>query len=233
MVKLIKGFNTPKYTSIGYQFPAFPKPNKEYKRGGDYFICEVLPKLCKDLANYLEKGGKKELREIGEWLFDWNKKQGLRAYKFQYAAFISDICDFMPQYVDPFSHFYYGSNALECMKYMIEPGQTKGQKALDLLMEKAVSDTGYAPYNLEDQMCDCIRWIENYIRPGHDYDHLCRDSIWSTHKIHDHPYGRQKQMLELGLIKSFNDINQHPSDDYILKLAGLTIEQYQQQLRSK
>ena len=65
---------------------------------------------------------------------------------------------------------------------------------------------------------------------GKNYDHLDRDKIWNSSSITDHPYGRQKAMLELGLINSFNDLNNHPSDDYIIKQAGVTAEEYHQRL---
>ena len=227
MAKVFIEYPTPKYTSVGYQFPAFPKPEGNFVRGGDFFIVKMVPKLVRELATWLEKGGKKDLREVGDWLFAWNAKHGLRAYKFQYAAFIADIADFYPQYVNTMSPFYYGSNAIECISYMATPsGKVRGEKFLDAVMERAEKDTGYTAYNLEDQMCDCIRWIENYIRPGHDYDHLDRDVIWSSHKITDHPFGRQKPMLQLGLVQSFNSIDKHPSDDFVLQQAGWTVDRY-------
>jgi hypothetical protein len=227
MAQIIKNYKYPKYTSIGYQFPAFPKPSLDYIRGGDYFMCEILPELVQPLAEWLAKGEKKDLREIGSWMFAWNRDQGLRAYKFQYAAFISDIADFYPEYVNVNSPFYYGTNAVECIKYMVEPGsKLRGELVLDAVMEKAVSDTGYSAYNVEDQMCDAIRWIENYIRPGSDYDHLNYDEIWSSSTINDHPFGRQKNMLKLGLIDTFNGLGKHPSDDYVLSKAGMSVPEY-------
>lgn len=231
MARLFRYHPWPKYTSVGYQFPAFPKPGDGFLRGGDYFITLMVPTIVRELANWLERGVKKDLREVGQWLFDWNARHGLRAYKFQYAAFIADIADFYPKYVNTMSPFYYGSNAVECIGYMAKPtGKLRGEKFLDTVMERAEKDTGYAAYNIEDQMCDCIRWVENYVRPGHSYSHINRDEIWSSHRIVDHPFGRQKPMLQLGLVKSFNQIDKHPSDDFVLAQAGWTIERYKQEV---
>ena len=229
MARIIREYEPPKYTSIGYQFPAFPKPKSPYERGGDYFMCEMLPKLAKLLAVYLTKGQKKDLRQVGEFMFAWNRSMKLRVYYFQYSAVIADICDFFPEFVNRESPFYYGSNAIECIKYMAD-SPLKGDKYRDAVMERAMEDTGHFPYNLEDQMCDCIRWIENYIRPGHDYEHLDRDKIWSSCRIKDHPFGRQKAMLELGLVKSFNDIAVHPSDNYVISRAGLSVDDYKKKV---
>ena len=237
------------YTSIGYQFPAFPKPPKPkveaaplfgiegdyvYKRGGDYFLCEFAPRLARDLAKFLETPNKKDLREIGEWMFNWNKENNLRAYRFQYAAVIADIADWFPQYVNKESMFYYGTNAVECIGYLANTPNGKGKKSeefLDSVMKLIYEETGSLPYNAEDVACDFIRWIENYVRPGDDYADVNMDTLWNSSHIKDHPYGRQKAMLDLGLIKTFNGIKNHPSDDTILKEVGLTVEDYKEKCK--
>jgi hypothetical protein len=220
----------PAYTSVGYQFPAFPKKDGTgFKRGGDRFLVEFAPTLSLDLADFLTRGPKKSLREVGHFMWSWNRDNGLRAYKFQYAAVVADIADFYPELVDPWSHFFYGSNAVECLSYL--SGGSKSEKDLDLLMDCLATATGGRPYDLEDVACDFIRWVENYVRPGGDYDHLCRDSVWNSSLISDHPFGRQRPMLDLGLIESFNQIDVHPSDDYVLKKAGVSVESYRSDVK--
>jgi hypothetical protein len=249
MIEVIKQHPDPFYTSVGYQFPAFPKPPQPkqtedlfigmtgfskpeyiYKRGGDYYLCEYAPRLARDMANYLRRGDKKDLRELGEWMFKWNADNGLRAYRFQYAAVIADVCDWFPEFMNLESMFYYGTNAVECIGYLAEPeggkGNKKGHDFLDAVMNKIFEDTGSLPYNAEDVACDFIRWIENYLRPGADYAHIDMDSIWNSSIIKDHPFGRQKAMLDLGLVHSFNGMTHHPSDDKIILDAGMTVEEY-------
>ena len=234
MVEVFISSTLKKYTSVGYQFPAFPKPIGKFTRGGDYFIAAYVPTLVRELAEWLVVGGKKDLREVGNWMFDWNKRHGLRAYRFQYAAFIADIADFFPQYVNTYSPFYYGSNAVECISYMATPMKKMNEELfLDAIMNRAERDTGFAAYDLEDQMCDCIRWIENYVRPGGIYDSVDRDNVWSSSRIVDHPFGRQRNMLKLGLIESFNTINRHPSGNYVIKQAGLTVDEYKSRVKGE
>jgi hypothetical protein len=74
--------------------------------------------------------------------------------------------------------------------------------------------------------------VENYVRPGAHYDHLDFDGVWSSCRIKDHPFGRQRAMLDLGIIKSFNGMSAHPSDDKVLREAGLTVEQYKEMVRT-
>lgn len=234
MTKLVNYYPAPFYTSIGYQFPSFPKipAGSKYKRAGDYYLTEFAPRLARDMAEFLEKGGKKDLREIGDFMLSWNTANGLKQYKFQYAAVVADIADWYPQYTNKESMFYYGSNAIECISYLAVPTKKmKQDEFLDRVMIKIFEDTGSVPYNAEDVCCDFIRWVENYIRPGAHYDHLDFDAIWSSCKIKDHPFGRQKFMLDLGIVKTFNGIKAHPSDDTVLKRAGLTVKEYKTKVK--
>lgn len=231
MIEIIKSAKRPFYTSVGYQFPSFPKPIEGYKRGGDYFLCEFVPQLAQDVATFLESGDKKDLREVGDFMFRWNADRGLRAYRFQYAAFIADIADWFPDFVNRESPFYYGTNAIECIEYLATKSIKMSKEIfLDSVMMKIYEDTGSFPYNAEDVACDSIRWIENYVKPGGDYDHLDFDHVWNSSTIKDHPYGRQKAMLDLGLVPSFNGMSAHPSDDKILKSLLITPEQYKEKV---
>ena len=227
MIEVIKGTKRTFYTSVGYQFPSFPKPIEGYKRGGDYFLCEYVPQLSYDLAYFLENGDKKDLRQVGDFMFKWNADRGLRAFRFQYAAVIADIADWFPDFVNRESPFYYGTNAIECVGYLATKSIKMPKEVfLDSVMMKIYEDTGSFPYNAEDIACDAIRWIENYVKPGGDYDHLDFDHVWNSSTIKDHPYGRQKAMLDLGLIPSFNGMSSHPSDDKIIKSLFIKEEQY-------
>jgi len=233
MVDFIKHYPSTFMTSVGYQFPKFPKsPSSEYRIGGIYYLCEFAPKLARDLATMLQDTQtpglgitKLTFRQLGEWMLSWNLEHGLGRYIFQYAAVIADIADWLPQYVDHSSMFYYGTNAVNCMSMMGKSSKLKGQDLLDAIMEQAVKDTGGHPYNLEDVMCDTIRYVENYCRPGDAYGHLDLDKVWNTSKI-IHPYGRQKAMLDLGLVKTFNDIKHHPTGDSVIAAAGMKPHEY-------
>jgi len=233
MVEKIKARISPFYTSVGYQIAAFPKPQGNYRRGGDYFICEQVPQLAADVFAFLEQGNKKKnFREVGDFMFAWNKERGFKIFKFQYSAFIADIADWFPEYINKESPFYYGTNAIECLNYLGKKYKGIPQEAfLDQITKKIYEDTGAYPYNSEDVTCDFIRYIENYVKPGQDYRHLDYDSIWNSSKIIDHPYGRQKAMLDLRLTHTFKGITDHPSDDKIIAAAGLTPLQYKERVR--
>lgn len=229
MVEVIRAYKETKFTSIGYQYPQFPKAPEGYRIGGDYYLAEFAPKLAREFSAWLVKGRRKTFREMGEWALDWNTEHGLKRYKFQYAAWVADFGDFFPEFVECESPFYYGTNAIECISYLAKPtSKMKKEDFLDAVMMQIMEDTGALPYNAEDVACDYIRWVENYLKPGGQYDHIDRDKVWNSSVITDHPYGRQKKMLELGLIDSFNNLLVHPSDDYILKLNNMSVQDYKQ-----
>ena len=231
MVEVIMEYDKPKFTSVGYQFPQFPKPIKGFSRGGDYYLHTYAPVLARDFSKWLVQGNRKTFREMGEYALNWNTERGLKRYKFQYAAWVADFADYFPEYVEVESPFYYGTNAIECISYLAKPNvRMKKEVFLDEVMAEIYNETGSVPYNAEDVACNFIRYIENYVKPGEHYAHVDRDAVWNSSTILDHPYGRQKAMLDLGLIDSFNNLNSHPSDDAIIKLAGLTADEYRQKV---
>lgn len=231
MVEVIGNYDKPKFTSVGYQFPQFPKPIDGFRLGGDFYLHSYAPQLARDFSSWLVKGPRKTFRQMGEYALNWNTEHGLKRYKFQYAAWVADFADYFPEYVELESPFYYGTNAIECIQYLAKPvGRMKKEVFLDEVMAEIYAETGSYPFNAEDVACDFIRYVENYLNPKQHYAHLDRDQVWNSSSIDDHPYGRQKKMLELGLIDSFNNINQHPADDYIIKAAGLTVEEYKERV---
>jgi hypothetical protein len=229
MAVRVNTYPDPFYTSVGYQFPRFPKPPEGYKRAGDWFLTSYAPRLARDLAELLTNDPEPlTIREIGDFMFKWNNENGLVQYRFQYAAVIADIADWFPDLVQRDSLFYYGTNAKECISYLAKkPYGTKTEDFLDQVMLKIYKDTGSVPYNAEDVCCDFIRYVENYVKPGHAYDHLDLDNLWNSSSINDHAFGRQKAMVDLGLVKSFKGIGVHPSDDYVLSRLGISVIEYQ------
>ena len=110
----------------------------------------------------------------------------------------ADLADYYPEFIEADSHMYYGKNAKESMDMMANKvGRYKKDLFYDYVMEEASKRTGGAPRDLEDVMCDYIRYIENYIPSSKQgtYDHLDRTKVWNTSAITDHPKGRQKWML--------------------------------------
>ena len=190
------------YTSIGNQIPPFPKPRMGYKTGGKVFFGQYSIALVRDTWNFIDKinstGRKANIRELVDFMCDWNRKNEMKRFHFQYTAVAADLADYYPDLVDETSHMYYGKNAKEAMDLFAEK-VVKISKAnyYDLVMEEAQKATSGHPKDLEDVMCDYIRYVENYIPDSKQktYAHIDRTKIWNSSLITDHPKGRQKWML--------------------------------------
>ena len=191
------------YTSIGNQIPAFPKPTMGYKTGGKLYFGQFALPLVDDtwefIDNIIDSGRKANIREIVDFMCEWNRERGMKRFHFQYTAIAADLADYYPDLVDETSHMYYGKNAQEAMDLFAEKvGKFSKSKYYDLVMEASQEATGGHPKDLEDVMCDYIRYVENYIPDNKQktYAHVDRKLLWNKSLITDHPKGRQKWMLE-------------------------------------
>ena len=159
-----KAKKVPMFTSIGNQPPAPKKGTTNV----DFMINE-LPTLIDEFGDWLVKQ-KRGHKEIVDFLNQHNAKMGHRKFNFQYAAFSMDCSDYYPEYCDVDSHTYLGNNAIRCMQMMC-----KGYKAddfMDMLSER----TGGRAKDLEDVMCDFVRFGQNYVPRGNGtFDHIPED----------------------------------------------------------
>ena len=202
----------PMFTSIGNQIPMFPskhlweslnKSGHEYKTPGKLWIAECMTQLVDDVWSWVDKiryleERKVTIREVVDFMCEWNRDRGMKRFHFQFTATAADLADYFPDIVDPMSHMYYGKNAKESMDmFATKIGRYKKDLYYDYVMESAVKDTGGAPRDLEDVMCDYIRYVENYIPDSKQktYEHLDRTTVWNSSSITNHPKGRQKWKL--------------------------------------
>lgn len=207
-----KNNDIPMFTSIGNQIPMFPskhlweslnKSGFEYKTPGKLWISECMTELVDDTWRFINNTRSSEerkvnIREVVDFMCEWNRARGMKRFHFQFTATAADLADYYPDMVDPMSHMYYGKNAKESMDMFAEKiGRYKKDLYYDYVMEAAKRDTGGAPRDLEDVMCDYIRWVENYIPDSKQktYEHLDRKKIWNSSTITNHPKGRQQWKL--------------------------------------
>ena len=202
----------PMFTSIGNQIPMFPskylweslnKSGSDYKTPGKLWLSECMTDLVDDTWGFIDRvvtneNRKANIRELVDYMCEWNRERGMKRFHFQFTATAADLADYYQDLVEPLSHMYYGKNAKESMDMFAEKlGRYKKDLYYDYVMEAAVKDTGGAPRDLEDVMCDYIRWVENYIPDSKQktYEHLDRTKIWNSSTITNHPKGRQKWKL--------------------------------------
>ena len=239
MLTRFKEYPLPKYTSKGYQIAAFPKipesKKSEYRLAGDHFICELVPKLIDDMLDLFDKNPGKVFtqRELVYFMLDWNTSRGFKRFKFPYNNVVSDISMLVPGYVDEFSLVDLGPNCKEAFDIIIDfsdnPNKKTREHLYDELLMKISAELSFNPntVSVEDSVCVFVHWIENHIditKHGH-YKHLDLDKVFSNHTVIDYPRGRQKPMLELGVIDTFNGAGV-VTGLKVLDRAGMTEDEY-------
>jgi hypothetical protein len=189
----------PIFTSIGNQIPPFPKPSGEYKRGGELYIGEYMTRLVDATYQYLQdSGGGLSIAETVDWVNQWHKDNGLKQFIFVLTAWIMDIAEYMPHYVDQYSRVHYGSNAVEALELLFDGRGFKNKKMfLDAAMDYVVEHlhSPYAEddkkrgigkaYSLEDVCCDYVRYVGCYVPKG--YEHLEPWQVTHNSLIDDYP----------------------------------------------
>lgn len=165
-VEFLRNYDKPMFTSKGNQIPPFNKPRHGYDKGGKEFLCEYAPKLANHIAQYLSdtshyRHGIKELVDI---VLMWMTANGFKKYHFVLTAWVMDMAEYFPHHVDQDSRVYMGKNCYRSLDYMfIKPkGLTKHEFYGDAMAELCYT-LDNKPYNLEDVLCDAVRYWANYI----------------------------------------------------------------------
>lgn len=149
------------FTSIGNQPPA---PKKGVSNVD--FMTKELPSLIEKFSDWLVSE-RRHHKGIVDYFNAYNKENGHRKFNFVYSAFAMDCSDYYTDFVDEDSHTYLGNNAVRCMK-RLSTGW-KPDDFMDLLRER----TGGRPKDLEDVMCDFVRFGQNYVPRGNGtFDHV-------------------------------------------------------------
>ena len=174
----------PIFTSIGNTIPMFPKPVAPYEKASAYYIGHFMNPLVRDVARYVrEHPLELSIREGVDLINTWHRANGLKCFHFQMTAFVMDIAEYFPEYIDPYSQVNYGKNAVEALSIIFKgEGFKSKDEFLDAAMDRIVEEFR-SPYGtsdmekgmgkamcLEDVACDYIRYVGSYVPKG--YEHL-------------------------------------------------------------
>jgi hypothetical protein len=133
----------------GYLLPQFSIGLKGYI---EKFSIELVHFLYNEVL--LRKHNIIELVDKGN---DWLRNRGFKRQNFVLSAFAADIAEYFPQYVDPSSMIYAGTNAKKCIRAIF--GRCDESEAIDFLAKRYNS----IPYSVEDsRLCDPVRYFLDY-----------------------------------------------------------------------
>jgi len=237
-LKALIAANEKLFTSNGYQIQQFKltKPGR-YALGGHEYLMEHAHVLAVKLADYIEAQNR-TFTNVIDFCNKFNRSIDLNRFTFAYAALAADIADFYPNKMVLDSYFPAGTKAFACLQWQFKKLRSCSK---DAFVEEAIgwlSDkTGLLPYDVEDcGACDVMRYLENYVAhsPGNDYEHVDRDAIFNNPAVvKNHPHGRQKAMLDHGLVFTFNDHRVKARGAAVLKDNGLSIRQYHKLIKRR
>lgn len=158
--KFIKEYDKPFFTSKGNQIPPFNKPTDGWDKGGRQFIVNDAPILVNYMVHKMKNRARPlTIQEGVDIVLDWMTENGFKRYKFVLTAWVMDIAEYYPGYVDQNSHCYMGKNAYRAIDLMFDCPHKVYDQHLDYLCEIYNNK----PYNIEDVLCDAIRYWNNYI----------------------------------------------------------------------
>ena len=133
----------------GYLLPQFSIGLKGYI---EKFSIELVHFLYNEVL--LRKHNIIELVDKGN---DWLRNRGFKRQNFVLSAFAADVAEYFPQYVDPSSMIYAGTNAKKCIRAIF--GRCDESEAIDFLAKRYNS----IPYSVEDsRLCDTVRYFLDY-----------------------------------------------------------------------
>jgi hypothetical protein len=164
----LREYQKPMFTSIGNQIPPFNKPTRApYSKGGVEFLCVHAPKLVSHMADVItspsNQGPMGIMAAVDECL-NWMTANGFKKYHFVLTAWVMDMAEYYPEYVDPSSDVYIGKNCARSLDLMYVKPDSINKKEFYLKTMRDLCDTlNNHPYNVEDVLCDSVRYWANYI----------------------------------------------------------------------
>jgi len=165
---VLKDLKTPFTNNKGYMLPQFSFKGQT----GDHlkkYIFDYSFKLVDQIYEYVLKE-KREIYQVVDYGNSILQSYGLKRQNFVLTAFAIDIAEYFPNYVNPNSRLYAGTNATKCIHSIFEKKERKIKEfdfindCLSFLSERYET----TPYSVEDsRACDIVRYIQEYQSKDH------------------------------------------------------------------
>lgn len=197
----------PMVTSVGNQPPSLKNPDPtKYRLAQQYYFDQIAESFVKDylaflINNKFLRNAPTGIKEAVDFACDWHSERKFKRWHFVLTAFVMDTAEYYPELVDPSSHCYYGANCVRGFDLMFTKESTDPRNKAayqELCMTELCKAVGGKPYDVEDVVCDVIRYWVEHIPKG--YDHLTPEQRRnnSTLKINgDYPEAIAQRIKEV------------------------------------
>lgn len=197
----------PMVSSVGNQPPSLKNPDpSKYRLAQQYYFDQIAESFVQDYMTFLinkeyETNKPTGIKEAVDFSCEWHKSRGFKQWHFVLTAFVMDTAEYYPELVDPESHCYYGANCIRGFDLMFVKEQSDPRKK-DQWYESCMTELCKAvqgrPYDVEDVVCDVIRYWVEHIPKG--YEHLTSEQRKnnSTLKVNgEYPLEIQQRIKEI------------------------------------
>jgi hypothetical protein len=111
---------------------------------------------------------KQTIQSMVDKMLYWLRSNGFKQYKFIVTAWVMDMAEYYPQFVDQDSHCYMGKNAMRSLDLMYTSKDIPKKKFYDVALDDLCKTLNNKPYNLEDVLCDSVRYWANYVPKNYE-----------------------------------------------------------------
>lgn len=197
----------PMVTSVGNQPPSLKNPDPtKYRLAQQYYFDQVAESFIQDYMTFLinkeyETNKPTGIKEAVDFSCEWHKSKNFKQWHFVLTAFVMDTAEYYPELVDPESHCYYGANCIRGFDLMFVKEQSDPRKKdqwYEFCMSKLCEAVQGRPYDVEDVVCDVIRYWVEHIPKGYDHLTLEQRKNNSTLKVNgEYPIEIQEKIKEI------------------------------------
>lgn len=169
----------PMVTSIGNQPPSLKNSQPEkYRLAMQYYFDNFAYAFITAYVDQMifwkkTRGEATGIKEAVDFCCKWHKDKGFKQWHFVLTAFVMDTAEYYSDLVNPSSHCYYGANCIRGFKMMFQKDtfdkKIKNKDWYELCMADLVHQRPNSkPYDMEDVVCDYIRYVVQYFPKGYE-----------------------------------------------------------------
>lgn len=157
----------PLFTSISNQIPPFRKLTGLQPLAGQQYLEEIGPEFVARWLRFATANGPVPIQLGVDEALRLHGELGQKRFRFVLTAWVMDAAEYLPYLVDPASDCYHGRNSEEALRLCFRSDGWRSRQRFYDAATRVLSDaTGAHPMDVENALCNFVKWVENYARPA-------------------------------------------------------------------
>lgn len=165
----LKVLESPFTDNKGYLLPQFSYKNRTSGHLKHFILTDAI-KLVRSIYEKLTNSNERlEIYQLTDFGNNWLNQHDYNKQYFVLTAFACDLAEYFPQYVDPKSRLYAGTNAKKCIKSIYPKiGKVSEFDYINAVLQHQAERYKLNPMDCEDSRnCDVIRYLQEYQSKHH------------------------------------------------------------------